>query len=260
MSCLATLLGASIGLLFGGPLGAIAGAAFASLASSLGSSEPHRFGENPYLGMWNQRLRPQQHAQMTFFVGTFSMLGKLAAVDGSVTTEERAKVEEFMDKNLHLDPETRASAVQIFEAAVHSDESFYSIANQFFREFYSRPEFFELLIDIMLQVAVADQNGMSREEETLIVDAVHIFRFSETRYQQLKSRYVRQGASAYAVLGCAPDASVDQIKKAYRHLVNEYHPDKIAAKGLPDEFKKVAAEKFQEIQDAYGKIRDERGF
>jgi len=256
------MIGASIGLIFGGPLGAIAGAAFGSLASSFGSpgTQNQRVGNDPYSGMWNQRLRPQQHAQMTFFVGTFSLLGKLAASDGAVTREERAKVEEFMDNNLHLDPATRATARQIFEASIHSQESFYSIANQFYREFFSRPEFFELLIDIMLQVAAADRNGMTREEETLIVDAVHIFRFSEARYQQLKSRYVRRNSSAYAVLGCSPDDSVDQIKKAYRHLVSEYHPDKIAAKGLPEEFKKVAEEKFREIQEAYGRIREERGF
>lgn len=260
MSCLGTLIGATIGLFLGGPLGAIAGAAFGSFATSFGSFGSYRLGDNPYGGAWNQRLRPQQHAQMTFFVGTFSLLGKLTAVDGEVSAAERAKVEEFIDRDLHVDDDTRAGALRIFDTAADSGESFYAIANQFYREFQTQPQFFEILIDIMLRVASADGRGISSDEETLIVDAVHIFHFPEERYRQLAARYVKKNASAYAVLGCSSDDSVEQVKKAYRHLVSEYHPDKIASKGLPEEFKKVAADKFREIQEAYEAIRAERGF
>ncbi len=261
MSCLGTIIGASIGMFLGGPLGAIAGAAFGSLASSFKLQSFQGEGAaDPYRNRWDQRLRPQEHARMTFFVGTFSLLGKLASVDGEVSREERAKIEEFMERDLHLDSATRDSARSIFETSIHSSQSFYDLANQFFWEFQSQPQFFEILIDIMLRVAVADAKGLSKDEETLIVDAVHIFRFPEDRYQQLKARYVRQESSAYAVLGCTSADSVETIKKAYRRLVNEYHPDKIASKGLPEEFSRVATEKFQSIQSAYETIRKDRGF
>ena len=151
-------------------------------------------------------------------------------------------------------------AVRIFNAAINSSESFHAVANQFYREFRLQPQFFELLIDIMLRISAADNKGLTHEEETLIVDAVHIFHFSEARYQQLKARYVQNTSSAYSVLGCSQSSSNDEIKRAYRRLVSEYHPDKIAAKGLPEEFQKVAAGKFREIQSAYEEIRKLKGF
>lgn len=259
MSCMGTLLGATIGMFLGGPLGAIAGAAFASLASSLGSStENFRMYEDPYGNLYGQRLRPHDHARLTFFVGAFSLLAKLASADGEVSRAEREKVEEFMNRDLNLDPASRASAERIFEAALHSGESFHRLANQFYQEFYMQPQFFELLIDVMLRVSAADTRGITSEEETLILDAVHIFRMSDERYQQLKSRYVRQSSSSYAVLGCSPSDSDDQIKRSYRRLVSEYHPDKIASRGLPEEFQQLASDKFREIQAAYEQIVKER--
>ncbi|MDR1894467.1 MAG: TerB family tellurite resistance protein [Spirochaetales bacterium] len=266
MSCLGTLLGATIGLFFGGPLGAIAGAAFGSWATSFKdtrSSENDREDGSPYSQNWNRRMNSQEHAQMTFFVGVFSILGKLAAVDGRVSPQERAKVEEFIDTELRPDPETRASALRIFDAAAVSGESFYQLTNQFYSKFRFQPQFFELLIDIMIRVAEVD-SGINEKEETLIIDAVHIFRFSEERYRQLRARHGSgrgfSRSSAYAVLGCSPEDSEEALKKAYRRLVSEYHPDKIASKGLPEEFAKMAADKFREIQSAYEEIRKERGF
>jgi DnaJ like chaperone protein len=61
-------------------------------------------------------------------------------------------------------------------------------------------------------------------------------------------------------LGCSSSDSDEIVKKAYRRLVNEYHPDKNASRGLPEEFEKLAADKFREIQQAYEAIRRERGF
>jgi DnaJ like chaperone protein len=63
----------------------------------------------------------------------------------------------------------------------------------------------------------------------------------------------------YAVLGCTSGDTNEQIKKQYRKLVSEYHPDKIISKGLPDEFIKFANDKFNEIQEAYEAVKKERG-
>ena len=65
-------------------------------------------------------------------------------------------------------------------------------------------------------------------------------------------------ARAYAILGITKDASVDEIKKAYRKLSIEFHPDSVASKGLPEEFTTFAAEKFRAIQEAYEKIKQDR--
>jgi DnaJ like chaperone protein len=208
---------------------------------------------------------------MTFFVGAFSMLAKLAAVDGNVSDKERRKVEEFMDKDLNLDAVTKSSAFRIFDTAVNASETFYQFANQFSREFRYQRQLLELMIDIMLRVAHED-GGISSEEETLIVDAVHIFRLEDSLYSRLKAKYTggysgytgssygqASAGAAYSVLGCKSSDSDDSLKKAYRKLVNEYHPDKVASKGLPDEFEKAAKAKFIEIQNAWDRIKTERG-
>ena len=65
-------------------------------------------------------------------------------------------------------------------------------------------------------------------------------------------------AQAYATLGLAKDATVEEIKKAYRKLSIEFHPDTVSSKGLPEEFTKFATEKFREIQSAYEAIKKER--
>jgi DnaJ-domain-containing protein 1 len=67
------------------------------------------------------------------------------------------------------------------------------------------------------------------------------------------------GENDYAVLNCLSNDSDDHIKKQYRKLVSEYHPDKIASKGLPEDFTVFAAEKFQKIQEAYENIKRARG-
>ena len=68
----------------------------------------------------------------------------------------------------------------------------------------------------------------------------------------------QQLANAYAVLGVKADTPDDELKKTYRKLMSQHHPDKLLAKGLPEEMMKLAKEKTQEIQTAYDLIKKSR--
>lgn len=249
MGWMGKLVGGTIGFAFGGPLGAIFGAAFG-----------HAFDSGTELDAagGRQRLSTVEHHQLTFFVAAFSMLAKLAQADGQVKKEEIDSIQAFMENDLRLDEESRNAAVNIFRTALNAPGTFDDFAGQFYGQFHHQPQMLELMIDILLRVAVSD-GQMARGEELLILSAVKTFNFNTLRYEQLKSQYVPTADKAYAVLGCSPNDSDDQVKRCYRQRVQEYHPDKIAAKGLPDEFTRFAHDKFREIQDAWEQIKANRG-
>ncbi len=243
------LVGGTIGFALGGPLGAILGATFG-----------HAFDTGVELDTASGRpqLSSVEKHQLTFFVAAFSMLAKLTQADGRVTQAEIDSIESFMEKDLRLDPQGRHAAENIFRTALNAPGTFADFAGQFYGNFHGQPQLIELMVDILLRVAVSD-GKMTDAEESMILSAVKMFNFSASRYQQLKSKYIQTADSAYAVLGCRPEDSDEQVKRCYRQRVQEYHPDKIAAKGLPDEFTRFAQDKFREIQEAWEQIKNARG-
>ena len=249
MGLLGKIIGGTIGFAMAGPLGAIAGAALG-----------HAFdtGGQTYSLAERARLSPGEEAQFTFFVAAFSMLAKLAKADGRVSKEEVDAVKNFMVYDLNLNPESRRLATNVFHAAIESPDNFVDFATQFYSQFRTQHQMLDLMIDILLRVSVAD-GALSASEENLILSAVRIFNFSDEKYRKLKSKYIKDVDKYYATLGCDRNDSSDHIKKQYRKLVSDYHPDKIASKGLPEEFTKFANDKFREIQEAYDIIKKERG-
>ncbi|MCF8110955.1 MAG: co-chaperone DjlA [Desulfobacteraceae bacterium] len=251
MVWLGKMVGGTIGFALGGPLGAIAGAALGHL---MDKDSGQQEGVLPETG----QMTDQDRAQLTFFAAAFSMLAKLARVDGRVTDEEMASVRRFMAEDLSLNAESRQIAEKIFYTALNAPQKFEDFAAQFYRQFHDRPELLELMIDILMRVSVAD-GAMEKSEEALIERAARIFRIPEADYRSMKARYVSETEKYYAVLGCSPSDDNETIKKHYRKLARDYHPDTIASKGLPEEFVKFANDKFREIQEAYEAIQKERG-
>ena len=263
MGWIGKIVGGAVGFALGGPLGAVAGVAlghgFDATRDAMARGDGGRTGGFTSFGRQAFGETPLRHAQLTFFVGSFSMLAKLAAADGNVSQAEVRTVEEFMNRDLRLDPQSKRVATDIFNTALSSPETFESFAKQFYGEFANRPQLLELMIDVLYRVSAAD-GTISSAEETLIRRAADIFTFSTSRLDNIKKRYSRTDDTYYAVLGCSRSDSDETIKKAYKSLVREYHPDTIASKGLPEEFTEFANKKFREIQEAYENIRKERGF
>ncbi len=248
MGLIGKIVGGTIGFAMGGPLGAIAGAAF---GHAYDASKKY-----DYTGK-KTPISYSEQSQVTFFVATFSMLAKLARADSHVSQEEIDSIDHFMAHDLNLNPESKRIAMNIFHTALESEESFYDFAAQFYNQFVSQPQLLEMMIDILLRVSVAD-GVLSQSEEALVLSAVRIFNFDHARYMKLRSKYVKDADKFYAILGCDRNDSNEHIKKQYRKLVSDYHPDKIASKGLPEEFIKFANDKFREIQEAYEGVRNER--
>ena len=247
MGWLGKAVGGSLGFLIGGPIGAIAGIALG-----------HQYDKNEEkiksaAGVFSR----QEKSQAIFFVTTFSLFAKMARADGRVSREEIDVIDNFIVHELGLDSESRNMAIKIFRAAKSSPEPYESLARQFYGEFRNRRDMLLTMVELLMRIALAD-NRFHVNEERMIRGVVNIFHISEQEYSRLRSVYLQSGDRYYAVLGCSRTDSDETIKKKYRKLVMEYHPDRVTAKGLPEEFAKVATEKFREIQEAYDFVMKER--
>jgi DnaJ like chaperone protein len=115
-----------------------------------------------------------------------------------------------------------------------------------------------LLLQLLFQIAGVDGEPVSRREEELIARIAFLLGIEGSTYHRAGAGYWSGGSRAYETLGVSADASADEIKAAYRRLMIENHPDRVANLG-PD-LVKVAEEKFKAIQEAYEQIRREKGF
>ena len=244
------MIGGTIGFAIGGPLGAIAGAV---LGGGFDRREVRHFSQE---GFSKEQNRMGQ-SNMTFFLAAFSMLAKIAKADGKITKEEIDVVEQFMSKNLKLDAPSKEYAKNIFRNAADSNESFSAFAQQFYEHFRNQPQIVEIMLETFLKVSIAD-NDFNVKEEALILEAVKIFNYGDQNYEILKSKFIKDTDKFYKILKCSKSDSLEKIKKQYRKLATEYHPDKIIAKGLPEEFVELANEKFKEIKEAFDQVKKEK--
>jgi DnaJ like chaperone protein len=248
MGWMGKVIGGTIGLALAGPVGAVAGAVFGHMLDA---------DENQRLFPAKKTLTPDERAQMTFFVASFSMLAKIAGADGRVVDSEITSIRRFMADDLKLNDRSMRAAEMIFKTALNSPQGFDDFAAQFYNEFHDQPQLLEMMLDILIRVSVADDD-LNRIEEQLINSAVRIFSIPKDAYQKIRLRHIRDSDKYYAILGCDPNDSDEHIKHQYRKLVRDFHPDAIASKGLPEEFITFASDKFREIQGAYEIIKKER--
>ncbi len=270
MSVKGKIIGGTLGYVLFGPLGSVLGVAIGhTFDKDKGESADNRYQYNGSAGQQRQGFNLGQ-AQMTFFVATFSMLGKMANADGSISETERNTVLRFMNDDLHLSKPDQEFAMRIFDTAAVSSESFDKFAEQFYQSFSMEPQMLEMMMDILVRVAMAD-GVLSEQENQFIAKAAMCLRYPAGNVEYLKIRYgFKQGGqqqrstgsssldAAYSVLGCSALDPDEKIKAQYKKLIKEYHPDVIASKGLPEEFMKFATEKFDQIQKAYEAIKKER--
>jgi DnaJ like chaperone protein len=242
------LMFGSMGMFIGGPLGAIAGAA-------LGHHLVDKRQDDP---IGQPRLVYAEQTQAAYFVSMFSMLGKLAKIDGVVTGEEIAVVERFIG-NLNMGDREKQFAKQVFNEAKDSRYSIDDFAVQFYQISQAQPAVLVSFLDLLFQIASAD-NRFHPAEESALKRIKDIFHISDQQFNSMKGTYFKEVDRFYEVLNCTPDCSDEEIKANYKRLVKDFHPDTIVSKGLPEEFTEFATKRFREIRKAYEEIRKERSF
>ncbi len=200
-----------------------------------------------------------------FLSSLFHMLGMLCAADGAIVKSEINEIESIIKERLKLSKADRRRAIKFFKAARNSRVPFQTSAVKYVELYQDHPEMLEGTLQLLMNVASAD-GKIKNEERRLLRAAATVFGIDETRYEQLGSNFldvdglVGDIEKSYALLGCAKEAPVAEIKKSYRKLVATYHPDKIMSKDLPEEFMQFANDKMKDIQDAYEMVKSDKGF
>jgi len=252
-----TLLGGTLGYLFGGPLGALLGAILGRNfdRGSTSADAPPAFDPGRH-----------ERVQAAFFTATFSVMGHIAKADGRVTPAEISTAESLMAR-MQLDPNQREAAIRLFNEGKKDDFPLQEVLAQFRHECHGRRNLVQMFLEIQIATAMAD-GRIHGDEKRLLFFIGEALGFDRTAIEHLfgfigagqaPEREKHSIANAYRILGVGKDADDAEIKKAYRRLMNQHHPDKLIAKGLPEEMIKLATEKTREIKDAYELIKANRG-
>ena len=237
MSIWGKLGGAAAGfLLGGGPLGAIAGA-FAG----------HMLFDRDAAG-------GDEEPGVIFTIAVIALSAKMAKADGTVSIHE---IEAF-DRMFRVPPSEEANVRRIFNLARQDTAGYEIYAAQIARQLRGNPGVLEDVLDGLFEIAKAD-GVLHPAELAFLEDVAHIFGFSPDEYRRIRASHVEPArADPYTVLGVDHGASEDEIKRTYRLLVRENHPDSLIARGVPEEFIRLANDKLAAINAAYARIMEER--
>ncbi|MDP8099071.1 co-chaperone DjlA [Pasteurella atlantica] len=229
--------------------------------------------------------------QSLFMHTTFAVLGHIAKSKGRVTQDDIQLAQQLMQR-LQLDETNKKLARQAFSRGKESDFPLRQILQEFRDGCGKRRDLLRFFIEVQMQAALQD-GKLDKQEETILYTIAEILGLSAFQFQQMlamvaASQRFRSGnfegfyeenyqqssgyngryqqtnqpslEDAYLVLGVSKDDDQTTIKRAYRKLMNEHHPDKLVAKGLPPEMMEVAKEKAQQIQAAYDLICKSKGW
>lgn len=206
--------------------------------------------------------------QSQFLDSTFAVMGAMCKADGQVTKDEIRVAEALFDR-LHLTGETREKAKAAFNRGKAAEFDLDAEVARFKAKSRGARPLLQMFLQVQISAVAAD-GKLHPAEQDMLRRVARGLGLSEAEIQQLEAT-LRGGASAagrstqdklkeaYQVLGVSPEASDAELKKAYRRLMSQNHPDKLAGKGLPESMREMAERKTSEISNAYDIIQQARG-
>ena len=264
-------IGGAIGYAVGARFGALAGILGAVIGSAVGNlvGDGAKGPQGSY-GQTRRRAATQREREVVFLTAVGALLAKLAKADGRVDASEIAAAERAFVR-LGLTPGNRAICIQAFRAAKADAHSIFDYAESFAAVARGEP-LRQLMYDLLWDVACAD-GELSPDERRIremIVTPLRIrpSLFAEQRARRLGGRNGgRAGAarrapsapSPYEILGCAPTATDDEVRRAYRAQAKKNHPDLLRAQGLPEEMVARATAQMARLNAAWEEVRRARG-
>ncbi len=216
-------------------------------------------------------MNPLRNAlrQAVFLETVFISMGKLAKADGQVSREEIAHVEQFMQK-LNMTAQHREQAIRLFKQGADPAFDIYPTCQRFMSFCGNAKNLREVLLAYLIVMALADGHFHPAEKELLTGIAGHLG-YGPDAFRQMIEMVLNQSHfaggradsaaaldDAYKALGVASDSTDAEIKRAYRKLMSQYHPDKLMGQGVPEDMIAIATEQAKEIQLAHDLIKKSR--
>jgi len=193
--------------------------------------------------------------QIGFTIGVIALGAKMARVDGEVSEVERAAFRAFFQ----VPPGEEANVERFFDLAKRDVGGFETYARQVAALFPDAPEILENVIEGLFSIAQAD-GRIDAAEADYLAKVANVFGLPSSRFERAKAAAL--GAvecEPCVVLGIDPMATDEQIREAWLRQVRANHPDRLMAQGLPEEAIAVANRKLALINDAYDRLRKQRG-
>ena len=194
--------------------------------------------------------------EAAFTIALVGLSAKMAVADGVVTATEVRAFHELVE----IPAGQEDKVERLFDLAQRDVAGFDSYARKIRRWFSDSPDMLEHVLDGLFRIAAAD--GLIHEAELDYLKTVSdIFGFDEARFEQIVAQYLvgADGYDPYLVLGLSPDAPDEEVRRVYRQLAREHHPDRLIAKGVPEEMISVVTARMAAFNTAYDEIRKRRG-
>lgn len=198
------------------------------------------------------RLRTPPDRSVGFTIAVIALGAKMAKADGEVTRDEVTAFREVFQ----IPRSEEKNAAQVFNLARQDIAGFEDYARRI-GDMYAGDN--APLCDLMgglFHIAVADGEYHPNEDEFLRRVA-EIWGFDDRRFMRIRAQFVADAdRDPYDVLGAGPDMALDEIKDLWRGLVRENHPDRMMARGVPEEAVKLAERRLIAINAAWAAIQE----
>lgn len=199
------------------------------------------------------KLKTAPERSVGFTIAVLALGAKMAKADGRVTRDEVAAFREVF----HITPSEETNAARVFNLARSDVAGYDGYARQITRLFGPESPVLEDVLEGLFHIAIAD-GEYHPAEDAFLADVASIFGLKEAQFHSLRARYSPEHRDPYLVLSVTPQTPLPDIRRRWRDLVRETHPDRMIARGLPEEAVKLATRRLAEINEAYEDIRAKR--
>ncbi len=201
-----------------------------------------------------EKLTTPPEFTVGFTIAVIGLGAKIAKADGRVTSDEVSAFRRVFT----IPAEEEKQTARLFDMARTDVAGFEIYAAQVARMFKDRPDVLADLLEGLIYIAMAD--GVLHPGEGAYLDEVHrIFGLPEATYRQIKARHMPEITDPYEILGVSPDVDDETLRRHWRDLVRELHPDQMFSRGIPEEAISLAEDRLAAVNDAWAEIREARG-